>query len=175
MQASPSPCILHPSLIAQDQGAGRSGQVSPRTVPMTLLTILSLLLPSSQIRGCRPALSHLACRFKVAEGSLSTPVRAALGHGQAAHAHCNFAIILLLPSPPRRFLILLLPPFRPPAVCAISCCPLVPNHTPRRHSFLCPFSLGTISPMSHPSYRTSSVSSWIYRDHAIRHGLALLV
>lgn len=47
------------------------------------------------------ALSHLACRFELVEGSLSTPVRAAPGHGQAAHAHCNFAIILLLPSPPR--------------------------------------------------------------------------
>lgn len=90
MQASPSPCTHHPSLIAQDQGAGRSGPVSPRTVLMTLLTTsrLSLLSPPHKSEGCCPATfwGPLPCRilpvdFKVVEGSLSTPVRAALGHG----------------------------------------------------------------------------------------------
>lgn len=52
----PSPITHHPSLVAQDQGAGRSGQVSPRTVLMTLLTILSLLSPPHKSEGaCFPA------------------------------------------------------------------------------------------------------------------------
>lgn len=103
----PSPCARRAASIAQDQGAGRSGQVSPRTVPSDTFDNLVTALVPSQTRGCcratvgPSALSHLAGRFELAEGSLSTTVRAAPGHGQAAHAHCNFAIILLLPSPPR--------------------------------------------------------------------------
>lgn len=151
MQAHPF--TLHPSPITRRPGPGSWAlrRSVPAHSPHDTFDNLVVALPffpksDGACFPCCPAAllpclfwgpvapSHLACGFKVAEGSLSTPVRAALGHGQAAHAHCNFAIILLLPSPPRRFLILLLAPLPPSRRVPSRAALPVSVHAPRRHS-----------------------------------------
>ncbi|KAH8771668.1 hypothetical protein F5883DRAFT_550169 [Diaporthe sp. PMI_573] len=147
----PSPCAHSSSTHRPGPGSWALRTSVPAHSPHDTFDNLVIALVSLQIRGYCPAtfgpsaLSHLAWRFELAEGSLSAPARAALGHGQAAHAHCNFAIILLLPSPPRPSLTSSYPP-PPSRRLASRAVLLVRIRTPRHYSLLF-FSLDTISPL----------------------------